>query len=415
VGRLVKLGFVLFNVVSCMVLFKFLMPPTHTEYPYILFTVFFSLLVYVFGGLDKQTSRSRNEMLFAYGISLFLSLLCLFALGGLLRLTISLTFACIIGLYYLFVVPIIVHMVYFKLFANVQKKNVIIVSSKEEYDEFVDQIMPKCIIPFNVIDHVTDQPITFQSFIDYNNKIDNVIVSNASEQIYQSTKKANVSAISLPLLYEKEEKRIPLNMIQQNEKYYLMSFEDNGVNHAIRLFDWVTSIILLFITLPLLIVSILLIRLIDGQDIFYKQERRGYRGKKFVIYKLSTMIPDPVINGNFITSRFGKILRILRINEIPQLFNVIMGDMSIVGPRPDIETTYEYCLKNIPYYHYRTNILPGITGHAQVHYKYVDKLEIETFSRRLSYDLYFVKNYSIYNYVIIIMKTIGSVLLMRGK
>ncbi len=414
-GRLVKLGFVLFNVVSCMGLFKLMMPTTHIQYPYILFTVFFSLLVYVFGGLDKETSRSRNEMLFAYGISLLLSFLCLFALGGMLRLTISLTFACVIGLYYLLVVPIIVHVVYFKLFANIQKNNVIIVGSKEEYDQFIDQIMPRCIVPFNILDHISDQPITVNSFIDYDYKIDNVIVSNACDQIYHSAKKANVSAISLPLLFEKEQKRIPLNMVKQNEKYYLMSFEDNGINHAIRLFDWVASIILLIITSPLLLVSILLIRLIDGQDIFYKQERRGYRGKKFVIYKLSTMIPDPVKKGNFITSKIGKILRKLRINELPQLLNVLKGDMSIVGPRPDIESTFEYCINNIPYYHYRTNVLPGITGHAQVHYKYVDTLEIETFTKRLSYDLYYVKNYNIYNNIITIMKTIGSIILLRGQ
>ena len=414
-GRLVKIGFVLFNLLSCMVLFQLMMPPTHTEYPYILFTVFFSLLVYVFGGLDKQTSRSRNEMLFAYGISLSLSFLCLFALGGLLRLTISLTFSCIIGLYYLLVVPIIIHMVYFKLFANIKKRNVIIVGSKEEYDEFVNQIMPRCIIPFNVVDHIIDQPITFKSFIYDDNKIDNVIVSNASEQIYKSAKKANVSAISLPLLYEKEEKLIPLNMVKQNEKYYLMSFEDNGVSHSIRLLDWVISIMLLTITSPLVFVSIILIKIVDGQDVFYTQERRGYRSKKFIIYKLSTMIPDPNGKGNFITSRIGRILRKLRINEIPQLLNVLKGEMSIVGPRPDIESTYEYCLKKIPYYHYRTNILPGITGHAQVNYKYVDSLEIETFSKRLSYDLFFVKNYSLYNYLIIIMKTIGSIILLRGK
>jgi lipopolysaccharide/colanic/teichoic acid biosynthesis glycosyltransferase len=415
VGRLVKLGFVFFNILSCILLYQIILHPTHSEYPYILFTILFSLLVYVFGGLDKQTSRSRNEMFFAYGLSLLLSFLCLFAMGGIIRLTISLTFAFIIGLYFLFVIPIIVHFVYFKLFANVQKKNIIIVSSREEYNEFVDQILPRCLIPFNIVNHITDQSITFNSFTDDDNNIDSIIVSDASDQIYQSAKKANVSAVSLPLLYEKEEKRIPLSMVKKNEKYYLMCFEDNGVNHSIRLFDWVASIVLLIITLPLLLVSILFIRFIDRQDIFYKQERRGYRGKKFIIYKLSTMIPDPNMKGNFITSNIGKILRKLRINEIPQLINVLKGDMSIVGPRPDIETTYEYCIQNIPYYHYRTNVIPGITGHAQVHYKYVDKLEISTFTKRLSYDLYYVKNYTIYNYLIIIMKTVGSIILMRGK
>jgi lipopolysaccharide/colanic/teichoic acid biosynthesis glycosyltransferase len=397
-----------------MALFLFIMPSTSTEYPYILFSLFFSLLVYVLGGLEKQTSHSRNEMFLVYALSLFLSFLCLLAIGGLIHLPISLKFSLIIGFYYLLIVPFLVFMVYYKLFANIQKKNVIIVGNKEEYADFVYQVMPRSLIPFNIIEHISEQSISENSFKN-DKKIDAIIISNASDYVYKLAKKSNISAISLPLLYEKEEKRIPLNMIQQNEKYYLMSFEDNGVNHGMRLLDWILSIILLILTFPLLLVSIFLIRLIDGKYILFTQVRRGYRGKKFIIYKLSTMIPDPNLKGNFITTRLGNVLRKLRINELPQLFNVLRGDMSIVGPRPDIESTFEYCINNVPYYHYRTNVLPGITGHAQVHYKYVDKLEIETFSKRLSYDLYFVKNLGIYNYVITVMKTIGSIILMRGK
>ena len=414
-GRLVKLAFVLFNVGSSIVLFTMIMPQSQKKYPYIIFAIFFSVLVYIFGGLDKQTSRSRNEMLLSYGLSLLISFLLLFAIGGFFKLSISLKYSLIIGFYYTLLLPFIVHMVYFNLFENIQKKNIIIIGTKEEYTEFVDQIMPKTLIPFSIIEHI-DYQSAMQYYIPINDKkIDFFIISNASDQLYRKAKDANVSAISLPLLFEKEEKRIPLNMVKQNEKFYLMSFEDNGVNHAIRVLDWIISIGLLIITFPLILISIILIRVVDQENVFYTQVRRGYRGKKFLIYKLSTMIPHPCDKNKYITSRIGKILRKLRINEIPQLFNVLKGEMSIVGPRPDIETTYEYCLLNIPYYHYRTNVLPGITGHAQVHYKYVDKLEVETFSRRLSFDLFYVKNYSLYNYVVIIMKTIGSIILLKGK
>jgi lipopolysaccharide/colanic/teichoic acid biosynthesis glycosyltransferase len=182
----------------------------------------------------------------------------------------------------------------------------------------------------------------------------------------------------------------------------------------IRVLDWFISILILIVAFPVLLLSAILIKTIDRGEIIYSQHRRGYRGKKFKMYKLSTMRKESH-DSDYKVSVLGGVLRKFRINEIPQLWNVINGEMSIVGPRPDIESTYLFCMDNIPYYHYRTNCLPGITGHAQVHFKYVDELNVSNFSERLSYDLFFVKNNSLYLYVITLMKTLGSVILMKGK
>jgi len=125
------------------------------------------------------------------------------------------------------------------------------------------------------------------------------------------------------------------------------------------------------------------------------------------------VLPDGTLGEPKMT-KSGKFLRLTRINEIPQLINVLKGDMSIVGPRPDIPSTYEFCLKEIPYYNFRTRIMPGITGHAQVSYRYVDKLEYDTFAKRLSYDLYYVKNPSFTLYLTIMLRTVETMIFRRG-
>jgi lipopolysaccharide/colanic/teichoic acid biosynthesis glycosyltransferase len=114
-------------------------------------------------------------------------------------------------------------------------------------------------------------------------------------------------------------------------------------------------------------------------------------------------------------TNLGSLLRKMRINELPQLWNVLKGDMSLVGPRPDLKIEYDLFNQEIPYYHYRLNTLPGITGHAQVYFDYVELLDVAETEKRLEFDLYYVKNYSVYLYLMTILKSIGTVLFMKGK
>ena len=183
-----------------------------------------------------------------------------------------------------------------------------------------------------------------------------------------------------------------------------------------RVFDITLSIIACFIGIPLIFIFGILIKIEDGGPIFYKQERVGIHGKKFVLYKLRSMITDAekygiqwsVKDDNRIL-KVGKIIRKTRIDEIPQLFNVIKGDMSIIGPRPERpDFTYQF-YKEIPGFVNRLTVKPGLTGFAQVNGGYECSPE-----EKLKLDLFYIKNKSIMINIKILLKTIKVLLTADG-
>jgi lipopolysaccharide/colanic/teichoic acid biosynthesis glycosyltransferase len=206
-------------------------------------------------------------------------------------------------------------------------------------------------------------------------------------------------------------------MIDKFKEYYEVIFSRTHFLTTNRVIDLIFASILLIIFSPVILFSIIYIYIKDGKPIFFKQIRHGINGKEFKIIKFRTMddVKDDKGNIKQVMTKSGGILRKFRFNEIPQLINVINGELSIVGPRPDVPRTYEFCNNAIPYYNFRVRAPQGITGHAQVLFKYVDKLEYSTFAKRLSYDLYYVKNMNLQLYLVILLKTIETVLMRKGK
>lgn len=178
---------------------------------------------------------------------------------------------------------------------------------------------------------------------------------------------------------------------------------------AKRLFDLVSSLIILIIISPLLLFVSIIIKLEDPKgNIIYTQERLGKNNKPFTIYKFRSMISDaetktgPVLstsNDDRIT-KVGKFIRSSRLDELPQIFNVIKGDMSLVGPRPEREFFINKLLKQYYHYGYRNRVKPGITGYAQVMGKYSTEVE-----DKLRFDLYYIRNYNLWLDIIILLKT----------
>lgn len=176
-----------------------------------------------------------------------------------------------------------------------------------------------------------------------------------------------------------------------------------------RIFDLGVAIFLLVITAPLLLVTALLVRLSSPGPVFYVQERVGYRGQVFRLLKFRTMIPDaeketgPVLaqaNDPRIT-RIGKFLRATRLDELPQLVNVLKGEMSLVGPRPERPVFVDEFVRAHPAYHYRHLVKPGLTGMAQIYGRYTTSPE-----DKLRYDLYYIRNYSFLLDLKILLRTI---------
>ena len=198
-------------------------------------------------------------------------------------------------------------------------------------------------------------------------------------------------------------------------------------SHASRLFlfykrlvSMLISIIGLLVTLPLLPFVALAIRLSSRGQVLYSQCRVGRDGVVFRCYKFRTMRADAEADTGPTwakdddprITRVGKFLRKTRIDEIPQLWNVLRGDMSLVGPRPERPEFVEGLNQEIPYYHLRHSVRPGITGWAQILYKYGST--VEDAREKLRYDLYYIKNASVGLDLLILVHTIKIVLLGRG-
>ena len=180
------------------------------------------------------------------------------------------------------------------------------------------------------------------------------------------------------------------------------------------------ALVLLLVVLPILPFVILAIKLDSKGPVLYRQKRVGRAGHTFFCYKFRTMRQDaeadtgPTWAGDEDPriTRVGRFLRKTRIDEIPQLWCVFMGDMAFVGPRPERPEFVEWLTKEIPYYVVRHAVRPGITGWAQVRYKYGNT--IEDAKQKLQYDLYYIKNASLGLDLVIMFQTIKTVLLGRG-
>ncbi|MDK9705925.1 MAG: TIGR03013 family PEP-CTERM/XrtA system glycosyltransferase [Desulforhopalus sp.] len=186
-----------------------------------------------------------------------------------------------------------------------------------------------------------------------------------------------------------------------------------------RVADICLSCLLLPLSIPILLLSAMIIKLESPGPAFYTQERVGQYGTSFQLIKLRSMRQDAEKDGAVWASkndarvtRFGSILRKLRIDELPQIWNVIKGEMSFVGPRPERPVFVEQLVKEIPYYGIRHVIKPGLTGWAQICYPYGASKEDAL--RKLEYDLYYLKNFSIALDFVIVFNTVKTVLCGKG-
>jgi sugar transferase (PEP-CTERM system associated) len=187
-----------------------------------------------------------------------------------------------------------------------------------------------------------------------------------------------------------------------------------------RLISIVASGILLLLVLPLIPLVMLAVKLSSPGPAFYRQQRVGLGGKVFYCYKFRTMRQDAeadtgptwALDDDPRITEIGKFLRLSRLDEIPQLWCVLKGDMGFVGPRPERPEFVEMLAKEIPFYRVRNAVRPGITGWAQIRYKYSNT--IEDSKEKLQYDLYYIKNMSLGLDLMIMVETIKIVLLGRG-
>ncbi len=234
-------------------------------------------------------------------------------------------------------------------------------------------------------------------------------------------KMEGVDVMDLPSFYEKRTGKVMLSVVKPSWLMYSSGFKFGTVTiYLKRILDIVACILLLLVSFPVLLVAMAAIYLEDRGPIFYRQRRVGKDNREFSILKLRSMRVDAEKEGSAKwaaknddrITRVGRIIRKLRIDEIPQIFNVLKGDMSFVGPRPERPEFVERLAKSIEYYNERHRVKPGITGWAQICYPYGDT-ERDSYEK-LQFDLYYVKNYSIFLDLVILIQTAGAVLWGKG-
>jgi exopolysaccharide biosynthesis polyprenyl glycosylphosphotransferase len=228
---------------------------------------------------------------------------------------------------------------------------------------------------------------------------------------------------SLADFYEEFWQKIPPSFIQDDWFAFTSGFNilHDRFNVKLKhLVDVLAASLLVLIVLPIALIASLAIRLDSPGPIFYSQVRTGLNGKKFKVYKFRSMYQDAEKRGiqwaatkDPRITRVGRLLRAMRIDELPQLWNVIKGEMSLIGPRPERPEFDSKLRQEIPYYDVRYLVKPGITGWAQVMYDY--GASVEDAYQKVAYDLYYIKNYSLLLDLAIALKTVRTIILGKGR
>jgi len=252
----------------------------------------------------------------------------------------------------------------------------------------------------------------------------NGVIKGETFQAILDAQEQEIEVIRMPIMYEELTQRVPVEHLESD--WVIRSFVDqvrvSGVYELLkRLMDIIGGLIGVFIfliTLPFIAVSIVLE---SGFPIFYTQDRLGKGGRVFKILKYRSMFQDAEADGEVKATvendprvtRVGNFLRRTRIDEVPQFLSVLMGEISLVGPRAERSELVAEFQKQIPFYRARLLVKPGLTGWAQINYGYVASVR-ETVVK-LEYDLYYIKHRTIGMDINIVLRTVGTVLRRTGR
>jgi sugar transferase (PEP-CTERM system associated) len=230
-----------------------------------------------------------------------------------------------------------------------------------------------------------------------------------------------VRVVDIATHFEKTLGQIRLDSVNPGWLIFGDGFNQGVVRTLVkRFFDVTFALALIILTAPIMLLTGILILLESGGPVLYLQERVGLNGRLFNVVKFRSMRTDAEKDGtprwaaakDDRVTRVGRFIRKLRIDELPQLFTVLVGDMSLVGPRPERPYFVDKLTQDIPYYAVRLSVKPGVTGWAQVRYHYGATMEDS--AEKLQYDLYYVKNHTWFLDLVVLFETVGVVLTGKG-
>ncbi|MBP8265883.1 MAG: TIGR03013 family PEP-CTERM/XrtA system glycosyltransferase [Zoogloea sp.] len=234
-------------------------------------------------------------------------------------------------------------------------------------------------------------------------------------------KMAGIKVLDLSSFFERVRGQVRIDSLRASWLIYGEGFRQGwGRTLVKRAFDIVVSLFLLALATPVMLLAALMIVVEDGAPVFYRQERVGLGGRLFKVIKFRSMRRDAERDGkprwasanDDRVTRVGRFIRKVRIDELPQLFNVLKGDMSLVGPRPERPFFVDQLTRDIPFYAVRHCVKPGVTGWAQIRYQYGSS--VDDAINKLQYDLYYVKNHTLFLDTVVLFETVRVVLTGEG-
>ncbi|MFO1226724.1 TIGR03013 family XrtA/PEP-CTERM system glycosyltransferase [Roseateles sp.] len=234
-------------------------------------------------------------------------------------------------------------------------------------------------------------------------------------------KLSGIKVVDIATHFEKTLAQIKISHVNAGWLVFGDGFNQGVMRSAIkRVTDIIFATAIMAVTWPIMLITAIAIRLESRGPVLYKQERVGLNGQPFSVVKFRSMRTDAekdgkprwaTLNDDRVT-RVGRFIRKVRIDELPQLFNVLRGEMSMVGPRPERQFFVDELIAKIPYYAVRHSVKPGVTGWAQVRYEYGSTIEDSV--EKLQYDLYYVKNNTLFLDLLIMLETVAVVLTGKG-
>ncbi len=377
--------------------------------------------VYAFKGFDSSTVRSSNATLISYILGT--------AVGSLFTVVVLLLFFyprisknifILTDIISAFVLPQLNYFLFKTMIKNLPTKTYLVIGKKNEFGDIMKEIEKASLEKVQVYRYMNPSAESLLKEISNQKEFDSILIGDIklAESVEDILKKFK-DVEYLPYIVENILEKLPLSVIEKFKEYYEVSFKNAKESPAERGFDIVFSIILLILFSPIMALIAFLIFLEDGKPIIFSQYRIGKNGKPFKFYKFRSLraekqekLENPNAGIEKRVLKIGKVIRKIRFDEVPQFWNVLKGDMSIVGPRPEMKEFHDMCMKKIPFYENRLNLKPGITGWAQINYKHTSTLD--DYKQKTEYDLWYVKNKSVFLDLKIALQTLETMVGMKG-
>lgn len=390
------------------------------EIPFDIYFFIFLIFAFVFYYIFNIYSLERGKI---SGVDYFYSLMLnvIFSIFAVSMLDIK---EALLYFLILFFIQNIYKFLFYKFV--VRDRNIIIIGKNEKADKLKKLLNEKQM--YKVVAEIGCEESEKIDFLLEENSISKVIITEKIEDkkvidLILQIKLKGIQVFDYLGFVEKVEEKIPVDAIDEEWILYGSGFSilHNGIQNKVkRIIDIFLALFIGIITLPLIILSVVLIKLESKGSVLYTQDRVGLGNKEFRIYKFRSMVNDAEKDGakwaqenDPRVTNLGKMMRKTRIDELPQLWNVIKGDMSFIGPRPERNIFIQELEKQIPFYNIRHCIKPGLTGWAQVKYPY--GASVEDAYQKLQYDLYYIKNQNFIFDIMVFFKTAKIVFFGRGR